>query len=82
MNVYTYHYNCPRWYGTNSGTRHLILEGNIHPEEAVRRDAAMLTGSADCDIRLIQKFTMVIQDVETYPAMAALPLHKFKGMNE
>lgn len=82
MNVYTYHYNCPRWYGTVSGTRNLYLEGNVHPEEAIRRDAASMSGSEDCDIQLVQKFTMVIQDVETFPSMAALPLHKYNVLKK
>lgn len=78
MNVYTYHYTCPRWYGTATGTRHLYLEGSLQPEDAARRDAESVTGSTECDIHLIQKYTMVVQDVETYPAMACLPLHKCK----
>ena len=82
MNVYTYHYNCPRWYGIISGTRNLYLEGNVHPEEAVRRDAALMSGSQDCDIQLVQKFTMVIQDVETFPFMAAVPLHKYNVLKK
>lgn len=79
MDVYTYHYSCSRWYGVASGTRHLYLEGNLHPEDAARHDAKRVTGSSECDIHLIQKYKMVIEDVETYPAMACLPLHKCKG---
>lgn len=78
MDIYVYHYNCPRWYGWQSGTRRLYVEGAVHPEQAVKSDAKKISGSDDCDIHLIQKFTMVIKDVETYPAMACLPLHKCK----
>ena len=70
MNVYTYHYDCKRWYGTVSGTRNIYLEGEVHPEEAVRKDAQNVSGSNQCNIQLIQKYTMAITDVETYPAMA------------
>lgn len=78
MNVYTYHYDCKSWYGTIRGTRNIYLEGGeVHPEEAVRKDAQIVSGSNDCNIRLIQKYTMTITDVETYPAMASLPLHKY-----
>lgn len=80
MNVFMYHYSCPRWYGVVNGTRHLYLEGNLHPEDAARNDAKTLTGASECDIQLIQKFTMTVQDVETFPAMASVPLHKCKGM--
>ena len=78
MNVFVYHYKCPRWYGWQTGTRHLYVEGTAHPEEAVMADARAMSGSDNCDIQLIQKYTMVVQDVETYPAMACIPLHKCK----
>ena len=77
MEVYTYHYNCKRWYGNVAGTRNLYLEGTVHPEEAAREDAKTITGSSECDIQLVQKFTMMVTDVETFPAMACLPLFKY-----
>ncbi len=82
MDIYVYHYNCPHWYGWQSGTRRLYVEGTSHPEQAVRADARALSGSDECNIHLIQRYKMIVEDVETYPAMACLPLHKWKSSSE
>ena len=82
MDIYTYRYKCKRWYGNVTGTRNLYLEGSIVPEEAAKKDAKSVSGSGDCDIQLIQKFTMVVTDVETYPAMACQPLFKYVESNQ
>jgi len=57
--------------------RNLYLEGLTPPEQAAQKDAKMATGSATCDVQLIQKFKMVVTDVETFPAMACQPLFKY-----
>ena len=77
MDVYTYHYTCRRWYGNITGMRNLYLEGLTPPEQAAQKDAKMATGSTTCDVQLIQKFKMVVTDVETFPAMACQPLFKY-----
>ena len=77
MDVYTYHYICSRWYGYVTGTRNLYLEGPTPPEQAAQKDAKMFTGSETCDVQLIQKYKMVVTDVETFPAMACQPLFKY-----
>ena len=77
MDVYTYRYSCQRWYSTVTGTRNLYLEQDIVPEVAAKNDAKRITGSSDCDVQLIQRFKMVVTDVETFPAMACQPLFRY-----
>lgn len=77
MDVYTYQYSCKRWYGDVTGTRNLYLEGSTPAEQAAQKDAKLATNSSACDIQLIQKFKMVVTDVETFPAMACQPLFKY-----
>jgi len=77
MDVYTYHYTCQRWYGEVTGTRNLYLENSMPPEQAAQKDAKMANNSSVCDIQLIQKFKMVVTDVETFPAMACQPFFKY-----
>jgi len=53
------------------------MEGDMAPEIAATKDAELISGSKTCDIQLLQRFRMVVSDVETFPAMAAQPLHRF-----
>jgi len=80
MDVFTYSYDCPRWYGRNQGTRNLYLDpmSTTEPIEAAKKDAQTISGSQTCDVHLIQKFRLAIEHVETYPAMATTPMYKFK----
>lgn len=75
--MYTYSYLCTRWYGSLSGVRNIYMEGDMAPEIAATKDAELISGSKTCDIQLLQRFRMVVSDVETFPAMAAQPLHRF-----
>jgi len=78
MDVFTYSYNCPHWYGNSTGIRNLYLETESDPKEAARADAQKLTSSQSCDVHIIQKFRLVVEHLETYPAMATIPMHKYK----
>lgn len=79
MDVYSYSYSCKTWYGliTATGIRNLYIDSNIDPYQAVKKDAKKFNNSSDCDIQLLQRFKMTVTDVETFPAMAAQPLHKY-----
>jgi hypothetical protein len=80
MDVFTYSYDCARWYGRHQGTRNLYLDpaSTTEPLVAAKEDAHNRTGSKTCDVHLIQKFRLAIEQLETYPAMAAIPMYKFK----
>lgn len=81
MDVFTYAYNCSRWYGAVSGTRNIYVEGEVTPIKAATEDAKRFTGSKTCDIRLLQRYKMIVSDVETFPAMATQPLFKCSDSN-
>lgn len=77
MDVYTYQYSCPTWWGHSSGTRNIYVEDETSPMVAAQEDAKAISGAKKCDVHLIQKFKMLVTEVETYPAMACQPLHKW-----
>ncbi len=84
MDVYSYRYSCKTWYGlgTATGIRNLYTDSDIAPEQAAKNDAKKFNNSAECDIQLLQRFKMTVTDVETFPAMAAQPLHKYNETNK
>lgn len=77
MDIYTYQYTCPTWWGNSSGIRNIYVEDDTSPVVAAQEDAKALSGCNKCDVHLIQKFKMSVTEVETYPAMACQPLHKW-----
>ena len=79
MEVFTYTYHCKTWYNKVKGIRNVYVESGVDvlPEEAAKKDAEVATGSSECDIQLLQRFRMVVSDVEAFPAMAAQPLYKY-----
>lgn len=77
MDVYTYQYSCPTWWGTSRGIRNIYVEDDTSPDVAAQEDAKAFSGAKKCDVHLIQKFKMSVTEVETYPAMACQPLHKW-----
>tara|TARA_B110001452_G_C15101014_1_gene383883 strand:+ start:603 stop:851 length:249 start_codon:yes stop_codon:yes gene_type:complete len=76
MDVFTYKYTCPRWYMTYSGTRNIYVQDDQSPEDAALADAKAASGAEKCDVHLLQRFKMVVTDVETYPAMALQKTHR------
>ncbi len=77
MEVFTYRYKCKRWYGHVTGTRNLYVEDSTPPQTAALQDAKAYSGSETCDVQLMQKFRIVVTDVEMFPGMACQPLHCF-----
>jgi len=84
MDVYSYRFNCRTWYGllTTSGIRNFYSDSDIDPVSAAKNDAKKFNSSSDCDIQLLQRFKMQVTDVETFPAMAAQPLHKYNELHK
>jgi len=78
MDVFTYSYSCSNWYSQYQGVRNIYVEDGTLPEIAAKKDALVISGASRCDVQLIQRFKMVVTDVETYPAMACQPLHKWR----
>jgi len=80
MDVYTYSFDCPGWFGRHRGTRNVYMdpESTMEPLAAARQDARQRSGAGACDVHILQKFRLVVEHVETYPAMATTPLHKLK----
>ena len=74
LNIYTYLYKCPRWYGVQTGVRNITVPGGGEPTSLAKADAQEVTGSQSCSISLLQNFKMVLRAVEPLPALAQFPL--------
>ena len=70
--AYTYRYNCKRWWGSVTGTRNIIYEGD-DIEQAALKDAERVSGSGTCDVALMQKFYITVQLAEPYRALMQFP---------
>ncbi len=69
---------CPRWYTTFGDIRHIVVpKGTPEPEviNLARKGSNALTGSMSCDIKLLQKYHMIIQPKKSYAALTALSFH-------
>ena len=69
---------CPRWYATFGDIRHIVVpKGTPEPKviDLARSGSNALTGSGSCDIKLLQKYHMIIQPKKSYAALTALSFH-------
>jgi len=84
MDVYSYRFSCKTWYGlsTATGIRNFYCDSSVAPDVAAKNDAKQFNRSSECDVQLLQRFKMTVTDVETFPAMAAQPLHRYNETND
>lgn len=75
LTVFTYYYDCAKWYGYTQGVRNLVFEGSS--EDALKtamEDAKKHQYSSDCKVALLQKFYMNIKLHEPFPSLMTFPL--------
>ena len=79
ITAYTYLYNCSRWWGKVSGVRNIAHEG-VEKEvvETAINEAKRVSGSATCNVALLQKFKIAITLAEPYTALMQFPLSSEK----
>jgi hypothetical protein len=78
--TYTYLYDCSRWWGSVKGVRnisHRSVNENVILKYA-KKEAENITGSKTCDIKLLQKFHMLIKSSKPYPSLLQFPLSTIK----
>ena len=79
MDIYLYKYSCKRFRGwwTKSGFRHIHVNNTVLPEdkldEFALEDAQKHTNFSNCDIALLQKFNISINNVTNYAALTSIP---------
>ncbi len=89
--LYSYGYNCPRWYGNVKGFDKIVVQEtinnkkvnkheNINDENVVKQlavhQANKLTGSKDCNVFLLNKFKVTFQNLKTYPSLTGIKQNK------
>ena len=78
MDFYMYKSFCPRWYAIIKDIRHIVVPKGTPEAEVVdlaRKGSNSLTGSGSCDIKLLQKYHMIIQPKKSYAALTAFNFH-------
>ena len=79
--LYSYYYNCPRWYGNQKGFNNIFVESDedeITAEKMARTEMEYKTGSKTCDIKFLNKFDMVIKSSKTYSSLTGLDIQQIK----
>lgn len=69
---------CPRWFGTYSDIRHIVVPSGTSEGKVIEAacDASnKITGSKSCDIKLLQMYHMLIQPKKSYAALTTLNFH-------
>jgi len=75
LNVFTYYYNCTKWYGWSQGVHNLVFNGKSNDAiSAAEEDAKQHQNSSNCDISLLQKFHMTVQLREPFPSLVTFPI--------
>jgi len=75
LTVFTYFYNCSKWYGYTQGVHNLVFHGkSADATSAAMEDAKKHQNSSDCNVALIQKFQMNIKLQEPFPSLMTFPL--------
>ena len=82
FNLYSYKYNCPRWYGTLQGVKNLYInkkEKELSHEQVIKmakNQSNTFSGSNSCSVTLLNKFDVSIKSVETYPSLTGINFKK------
>ena len=79
--LYSYYYSCPRWYGNQKGFNNIFVESDedeITANKLAKTEMELKTGSKTCDIKLLNKFDMVIKSSKTYSSLTGLDIQKIR----
>lgn len=78
MDFYMYKYSCKGWFGNITNINHIVANENTNKDEIIsnaKQHSKSVSGSTNCDIRLLQKYKMVIYPEKSYSSLTELPFH-------
>lgn len=78
MDFYMYKYSCKGWFGNITNINHIVASENTSKDEIMANateHSKIATGSLKCDIRLLQKYKMIIYPEKSYSSLTELPFH-------
>ena len=76
MDAYLYSYECKKWWGKVNGLRNIHNNQNLSDEDildVIKKDASQVSGSKTCDISLLLKYKLAINDINTYTDITKIP---------
>jgi hypothetical protein len=78
MDFYMYKYSCKGWFGKITNINHIVVSENTNKDDIINNateHSKLATGSQNCDIRLLQKYKMIIYPEKSYSSLTELPFH-------
>jgi len=78
MDFYMYKYSCKGWFGNITNINHIVASENTSKDEIIANaidHSKKTTGSLNCDVRLLQKYKMIIYPEKSYSSLTELPFH-------
>jgi hypothetical protein len=79
MDFYMYESICTSWFGNTTSIRHIIIPKNMSEEDVIKKaeiSSKNITGSAKCNINLLQKYYMLIYPQKSYSSLTGIKFHK------
>ena len=78
MDTYLYKYSCPKWWGHTSGLRNINSEQNDSEEKVIEKAKEYenwVNSSKNCNIALLQKYRISIENLKNYSALTNIPMN-------
>ena len=78
MDTYLYKYNCPKWWGHTSGLRNINSEQDETEEKVIEKAKEYenwANSSKNCNIALLQKYRISIENLKNYSALTNIPMN-------
>ena len=78
MDTYLYKYSCPKWWGHTSGLRNINSEQSDTEEKVIEKAKEYenwANSSKNCNIALLQKYRISIENLKNYSALTNIPMN-------
>jgi len=79
MDFYMYESICTSWFGNRKDIRHIIIPKDMSEDEVIKKaeiSSKNISGSANCNINLLQKYYMLIYPKKSYSSLTRIKFHK------
>ena len=78
MDTYLYKYRCPKWWGHTTGLRNINSEQDETEEKVIEKAKEYenwANSSKNCNIALLQKYRISIENLKNYSALTNIPMN-------
>ena len=78
MDTYLYKYSCSKWWGHSTGLRNINSEQDETEEKVIEKAKEYenwANSSKNCNIALLQKYRISIENLKNYSALTNIPMN-------